>query len=157
MIELRDTVVIDVPSQVVWEWLETMPEHILEWHPDHISARWVRGCSFAPNAVLEVEELLHGKPHRLPMKIIEVEPGRRACYRVFPGLGGCVHVEPTDAGSRFTATIRLGFRMPVVGALVDALIRRALRERIEGIRRHQAEEGVNLKALLEGRSSPPSD
>ena len=47
MIELRDTVMIDVPPRAVWEWLETMPDHILEWHPDHSDSRRVyRGGSW---------------------------------------------------------------------------------------------------------------
>jgi hypothetical protein len=41
MIVLRDCVQIPAPPEVVWDWLEHLPDHILEWHPDHLGARWV--------------------------------------------------------------------------------------------------------------------
>lgn len=149
MIELRDTVTIEAAPEVVWSWLESMPEHILEWHPDHRAARWVRHRGFEPGAVMEVEELLHGKPHRLRMTLIEVVPGRVIRYRIFPGCSGEFDIKAVDGNTEFTAIIRTGIRMPAVGRLLDGLLRQLLGDRIEAIRRHQAEEGANLKALLE--------
>ena len=149
MIELRDTVTIDAGPEVVWSWLESMPEHILDWHPDHRAARWVRHTGFEPGAVMEVEELLHGKLHKLRMTLIDVVPGRLVQYRIFPGCSGELHVRAVNGGTEFTAIIRMGIRIPVVGRFVDGLLRQVLGDRIEAIRRHQAEEGANLKALLE--------
>lgn len=154
MIELRDTVRIDAAPEAVWGWLESMPDHVLEWHPDHISARWVTGDGFVPGAVMEVRERLHGKPHRLRMTVTEVEPGRWVRYRMFPGLQGTLAVRPIDGGSQFTAVIEMGLDVPVLAPLVDGLLRLVLGGRLEQIRRHQAEEGANLKGLLEG--SPPA-
>lgn len=153
MIHLRDTVVIEASAEAVWAWLESMPDHILEWHPDHIAARWVEGGRFEPGAAMEVRERLHGKPHRLRMTVTDVEPGRWVHYRIFPGLRGTFDVLPVHGASEFTAEIEIGFDVPVVGPLLDRLLRRVLGGRVEQIRRHQAEEGVNLKRLLEG---PPS-
>ncbi len=157
MIELRDTVAIDVAPGAVWSWLETLPDHYPEWHPDHSDARWVRGSAFVPGAVMEIGESLHGKPHRLRMKVTEVEPGRRLRYRVFPGVSGEFVVDAVDGGSDFTAVIAMGVSVPVMGTAVDWLLRRTLAGRLEAMARHQAEEGTNLKALLEshsGRLSP---
>ncbi|GAB2737821.1 SRPBCC family protein [Nocardioides pakistanensis] len=75
MIELRDTVEVDVPPDRVWDWLQHLPEHYLEWHPDHLSARWVGGCTMVPGALLEFREVLHGKPHRLRLHLTEVPGG----------------------------------------------------------------------------------
>ncbi len=149
MIELRDTVAIDVAPEVVWSWLESMPDHYLQWHPDHRGGRWVSGGALVPGAVMEVQEILHGKPHRLRMALTQVEPGRRVRYRVFPGLGGEFAVNPVNGGSEFTAVIAMGARAPVIGPVADWLLRRTLGSRIDAIGRHQAEEGANLKALLE--------
>jgi polyketide cyclase/dehydrase/lipid transport protein len=149
VIELRDTVAIDVAPEVVWSWLESMPDHYLEWHPDHLGGRWVSGDAFAPGAVMEVQEILHGKPHRLRMALTQVEPGRWIRYRVFPGLSGEFAVSPLNGGSEFTAVIAIGVRAPVIGPVADWLLRRTLGNRIDAIGRHQAEEGANLKALLE--------
>lgn len=118
MIELRDTVTIEAGPEVVWSWLESMPEHILEWHPDHRAARWVRHAGFESGAVMEVEELLHGKPHRLRMTLIDVVPGRMVRYRIFPGCGGEFDVRAVDGGTEFTAIIRMGVRTPFVSCQV---------------------------------------
>lgn len=151
MIELRDTVAIDVGPHEVWGWLESLPDHYRQWHPDHLSAAWVRGRGFAPGAVMEAEEVLHGKRHRLRLTCVEVEPGRRIRYRLLPGVGGELSVAAADGGSTFTAVVAIGTRVPVVGTAVDALLHRALGGRIAAIARHQAEEGQNLRALLERR------
>jgi uncharacterized protein YndB with AHSA1/START domain len=149
VIELRDTVAIEADPREVWEWLESMPDHYRQWHPDHRSAAWVRGHGLAPGAVMEVEEVLHGKRHRLRLTCVEVEPGRRIRYRLSPGVGGELSVAASDGGSTFTAVVAIGTRVPVVGPAVDALLHRALGGRFAAIARHQAEEGQNLRALLE--------
>jgi uncharacterized protein YndB with AHSA1/START domain len=149
MIVLRDAVTIHTSPARVWSWLEAMAERYREWHPDHVGARWVSGGALVPDAVLEVEERLHGKRHRLRMTVTEVEPGRRVRYRMGPGVRGGFEVEPVEQDTRFTASIELGLEVPLLGALLDGLLRRILRSRLEAIRRHQAEEGASLKALLE--------
>lgn len=86
------------------------------------------------------------------MRVTAVEPGRWVRYRIFPGLEGSLEVQTAGTGTRFTATIQMGIRAPVLGAMIDALLRWTIRTRIESIRLHQAEEGANLKALLENRN-----
>ena len=39
------------------------PAHYLEWHPDHISCRWLSVGAFEPAAEMEIVERLHGKKH----------------------------------------------------------------------------------------------
>jgi hypothetical protein len=151
VIELRDTVAIEAGPREVWGWLEALPDHYRQWHPDHLSAAWVRGRGLAPGAVMEAEEVLHGRRHRLRLTCVEVEPGRRVRYRLFPGLGGEFRVAGADGGSTFTAVLAIGPRLPLVGPIVDAVLRRVLAGRIAAIARHQAEEGQNLRALLQRR------
>jgi hypothetical protein len=118
MIILRDTQTIDVPPQFIWTWLETMPKHALEWHPDHISCRWLTGGNFVPGAEMEVVERLHGRRHRLRIFLTDVEPGHLVRYRIFPGLTGSFEITPADSGSTFTAQIELGVRTPVLGDIL---------------------------------------
>lgn len=151
MIVLQDTVTIHAPAPVIWAWLERLPEHYRGWHRDHISCRWVRAGAFVSGAEMEVVERIHGKPHRLRMQIMDVEPGHRVRYRIFPGLEGSLAVQPAGSGTRFTATIQMGLRTPVLGRMIDTLLQWAIPARIASIRQHQAEEGVNLKAVFEGR------
>ena len=149
MIELRDSIDIEAPPEVVWDWLEHLPDHYLEWHPDHLGARWVRGRSFAPGAVMEAREVLHGKAHTLRMVMTETRPGRSVRYKFFPGAWGELRVDAVDGGSRFTAGVDVGTSAPVVGPLLDRVLRASIGSRLESVARHQAEEGVNLKTLLE--------
>ena len=151
MIELRDPVAIEASPLEVWAWLESLPEHYRQWHPDHLSARWVKGRGFRPGAVLAAEEVLHGRRHRLRLTCVGVEPGRRIRYRMLPGLGGEFVVAAADGGSTFTAVVAIGTSLPLVGPVVDAVLHRTLGGRIAAVARHQAEEGQNLKALLERR------
>lgn len=156
MIELQHTVIVNSSPDKVWAWLEALPEHYCEWHADHISCRWLHGGALALSAKMEIVEFLHGKKHRLRMKVIGVDPGRRVCYRIFPGLNGSFEVEGRAASSVITATIRIGADTPVLGKVIDALLRKTAGGRINAIRHHQAEEGANLKQLLEGvAASPP--
>lgn len=149
MIELSDSVEINAPPEAVWAWLEAMPEHYLEWHPDHISCRWVSGNALTPGAVMEAEERLHGQHHRLRLTLSEVEPGRRFRYHIGHGMSGAFELVPTDGRTRFTARLRIGLDAPVLGGVVDRALRLAMGGRIASFRRHQEEEGANLKALLE--------
>lgn len=154
MIELRDTVTINVAPAALWDWLQSLPDHYLEWHPDHVSARWVHGDAFVPGAVMEVREMLHDKPHRLRMKVTKVLPGKLVHFRVFPGVNGAFSVDAIDGATEFTAVLALGAPLPVIGPVIDRLLRRALGRQIEAIGRHQTEEGGNLKALLEAAVNP---
>lgn len=114
MIPLRDTVTINVPPALLWDWLQSLPDHYLEWHPDHVSARWVHGA-LVPGAVMEVREMLHDKPHRLRMKVTEVQPGRPARYHVFPGVSGAFSVDAVNSGAEFFhAVIVIGAAVPIL-------------------------------------------
>ena len=64
-------------------------------------------------------------------------------------MSGEFVVSPVNGGSQFTAVIAVGVRAPIIGPVADWLLRRTLGNRIDAIGRHQAEEGTNLKALLE--------
>jgi hypothetical protein len=100
---------------------------------------------------MEATETLHGKAHRLRMTSTGLDPGHWTQYRMFPGVGGEMRVEPADGGTEFTAVVRMGTHAPVVGAALDRLLRRALGGRIAAVEQHQKEEGANLKALLKHR------
>lgn len=153
MIELRDTTIIGVPPQQVWAWFESLPEHYLKWHPDHVRCNWSRGSAVTVGAEMEVVEVLHGRPHHFRLRLTDVVPGHRACYRIVPGVDGCLEVESVGVGSRFTATVQLGIRTRILGPLLDFALQKLFGAQIEAIRRHQAEEGANLKKLLEHMSS----
>lgn len=149
MIELRDEIEIRASPDRVFDWLEHLPENYLLWHPDHRSCRYLHGERLQVGSVVEIEELLHGRLHRMRFRVTEVQSNVRLRYRIARGLDGGFAVEPHDGGVLFVADLRLGTRTPVLGRLIDIVSGRLFRGRIEALRRHMAEEGRNLKGLLE--------
>ena len=152
MIRLSDSVAIRVPPSRLRAWLETLPEHYMQWHPDHISASWVKGEAFVPGAQMEIVERLHGKRHCLHLTVTTVEVQRKLCYRIYRGVYGSFELQPENGGCRFTASIELGLHNPLLAGMIDGLFRRLFSSRIEALRLHQIEEGRNLKRLLEAES-----
>lgn len=148
MIRLRDSVLIDVPPARVWAWLNELPSHYHDWHPAHVACRYERGESLEVGAVLYVEEHLHQRLHRLRLRATEVVPGRVMRYRNH-GFTGAFLVEPANGGTRFTAELAFGIPTPVIGFIMDAVLRRILARRLAALHTHMREEGRNLKHLLE--------
>lgn len=145
MRELRDSIRVHAPPERVWTWLLGLAEHYTEWHPDHVSARWVRGDPAAVGSVLEVVERLAGRREELRFEMTGVDPPRQLEYRILGPHSillptGGFEVAPDDEGSRFTAYICYRF-----GQLTEALFRR----RVAALRAHMREEGQNLKRLIE--------
>jgi hypothetical protein len=86
--------------------------------------------------VMEVQEILHGKPRRLRMALTKAGPGRWIGYRVLPGLSGGFGVSPVNCGSEFTAVIDMGVRAPIIGPIVGWLLRRTVGTRVDAIGHH---------------------
>lgn len=145
---LRDTVLIHVPPPRVWAWLDNLPQHYAQWHPAHRGCRYLRGEHLVMGAVLRIDEELHGKPHTMTLRAVAVQPGRLLRY-AGRGFRGAFILDPDDAGTRFTAELEFGIRVPVIGGFLDRLLRRVLATRLEALRCHMQEEGRNLKRILE--------
>lgn len=146
---LRHDVEIVADSRDIFTWLERFDHYYLMWHKDHIACYYVKGDRLATGAVLICQEYLHGRPHRFRMRVTGVEPGSRVDYSVGPGMSGAFIVKPAGQGVRFTAEMRLGFALPLLGRLQDAIISRLAGWKISALEQHMAEEGENLKALIE--------
>ena len=147
---MRDVVEIDVPPGDVLDWLSHFQENYMAWHPDHVECRYVKGSSlFEPGSVVYIEEYLHGKLHKMRCRSTSVVPESRVDYRVAPGMGGAFIVEPREGKALFIAEISAGTRLPIIGPVLDWLVRTLLSDRMEVLRQHMAEEGKNLKRILE--------
>ena len=96
-----------------------------------IQITWARG-----GAVMEVQEILYGRPHRLWMALTKAGPGGWIGYRVLPGLSGECGVSSVSCGSGFTAVIDIGVRVPIIGPIVCWLLRRAVGARVDAIGHH---------------------
>ena len=148
VIELRDTVFMATPPQNVWAWLADLPGHYREWHPGHVRCWYEHGNVLQAGTVLAVEEELHGRPHHLKLRATEVVPNRLLRYSSW-GLHGAFLLEEVNGGTRFTATLRFGVAVPLIGPLVERILSRVFATRLAAVQEHMHEEGRNLKRLLE--------
>lgn len=149
MISLVDSIEINVPAERVFAWLGAMPQEYTSWHPDHVSCRILKGSMYEVGSEMECEEYLHGKLHKMRFRILKVYPGRRIEYGIV-GMGrGAFEVEGEDEKVRFTAELKIGSDIPLIGQLVDIMFRAFFRSRLLAMRDHMAEEGRNLKGILE--------
>jgi len=145
MTTLIDSIKINRPPEIVFEWLAHFEENYRAWHKDHVLARWVKGRNFEKGSVLYAEEYLGGKLEKLSFEITNYVPNELIEYKVlFPESiicsGGSFLIEPSNGGSVFTATLSFRF---------GGVLSKFAGKRAEAIRLHMKEEGENLKALLE--------
>lgn len=147
---LRDAISIDASPDVVWMWLSSLASHYGEWHPDHVSAAWIRGDPNEVGSRLEVVERLGGHRERLVFEVTAIDSPRRFEYRIV-GVhsafipGGRFVVEPRNHHSEFVAEVDL--RLPRLSGIV-------FRRRVKALRMHMREEGRSLKRVLEAAPSP---
>lgn len=154
---LRHEIDIDCSAEALFNWLGAIDQHYLQWHPDHISCRYINGDSFEPGSILFCQEYLHGRPHKFRMRLTRHEPGERVEYSVGLGMKGVFAAEPDGDGVRFIAELQLGFRLPLIARAQDAALRRLIGWKIEALEKHMREEGENLKAIIEAEDEEPEN
>ena len=145
MITLKDTMEIKTTPDRIFDWLKNQDKHYLEWHPDHVKCRWVKGKPVEEGSIFYVEEYLHGKLHKLKFLITKIEPNRKIEFKLLFPMSiicptGSFIIESREKRCIFTATLSFRF-----GWLFSKLAK----NRVEAIKKHIKEEGENLKRLLE--------
>ncbi len=148
MRQLHDEIQIDAPPEPIWAWLSDLPAHYTRWHPDHVSAEWVRGEPNQVGSVLEAVEILAGHREKVRFEITSVDPPHRLTFRTLGPIStvlprGLLVIDAVDGGSRFTATISYRF-----GRVTETVFA----GRLGAMRRHIREEGINLKRNVESSS-----
>jgi hypothetical protein len=145
MRQLTDSIVIHSPPEPIWDWLSDLADHYTEWHPDHVSAEWERGEPNRVGSILRAVEHLGGIREELRFELTSLEPPHRFEYRMRGPIslllpGGAFNVQPHNGDSQFEASISYRF-----GRLTE----RVFRHRVAALKRHMAEEGENLKRIIE--------
>jgi len=149
LIKLRDSVRIRTTPEHVFKWLEAMPQEYKSWHPDHVACRLIHGSMLQPGSEIECKEYLHGKLHVMRLRATRIDPGRQMEYEI-AGLGkGAFEVIPRGDEIEFVAELGLGSDAPIIGHLVDTILRVLFGCRLGALKQHMQEEGQNLKKILE--------
>lgn len=151
MILLHDKIEIDKPPAHLFNWFERLDENYLSWHPDHVSCLFLSDGPLREGSVVYCEEYLHGKLHKLEFQVTRFLPNFRIDYDVNAVMKGAFIFEPVDGHTLFVAEILFGLDLLLVGRVVDAILQRIFRSRIRNLKQHMAEEGRNLKDLIENK------
>jgi hypothetical protein len=152
MILLRDTIEIQTTPGRLFAWLGGMPQTYTSWHPDHVACRVIHGSMLEVGSEIECQEILHGKLHSMRFRTTKVVPEKRVEF-VIEGMGrGAFEAEVSGDVIRFAAELEIGSDTLIIGPFFDFIFPLLFNRRIEAMRRHMAEEGRNLKAILESCS-----
>ena len=152
---LRHEIKIDAPPEAVYAFFEDLEKNYIKWHPDHIVFRWVEGDGLAEGSVAYSEQRIHGKVHKLQARFTKVIPAQRVEFewvgriaRLFAprnvwlfeaAYGGCRFIAESD--------LRLDW--------ISSRLKRVQKGLAAG-RQHLAEEGENLKRLVESAGTAGS-
>lgn len=152
MISLKDSIKIDTTPRQLFAWLGRMPTEYKSWHPDHVACRVLQGSILEVGSEIECEEFLHGKLHSMRFRMTKVIPDKRVEFAI-KGMGrGAFEAEANGDVVRFVAELHIGSETLMIGWLFDFIFPLFFNQRIEAMRQHMAEEGRNLKAILEAAS-----
>lgn len=153
MISLKDSIEIHTTPGRIFAWLGQMPHEYRSWHPDHIACQVIHGSMLEVGSEIRRQENLHGKLHSMRFRMTKVIPDKRVEYVVM-GMGrGAFDVQLIGDTVRFVAELDIGSDAPIIGRFFDLVFSRFFQRRIEAMRQHMAEEGRNLKVILE-KDSP---
>jgi hypothetical protein len=148
MLILEDSVELPAQPSAVYDWFRDLPDNYRDWHPDHVSCRYIKGNPLEVGSVLSVEEYLHGQLHELRLILTSIEPNACIGYKIAPGLHGGFRFTPTESGTKLEAKLYIGWRAPGIGRGVDYVVARLFATRIAELRGHMREESQNLLDLF---------
>lgn len=148
---LEDVADIQAPPESIFGFFQQMENLYLDWHPDHVTFKWVHGHGLAEGNTFYFEEYIAGKLLKkhvrltkiVPNEYIEFAPTNRLIRLVLPEMS--FRIEPIGEQCRLRARIRV--RVGPIGAWLN-------RREFDAVRQHMQQEGANLKAIIEQTARP---
>jgi hypothetical protein len=140
---------INASTDEVFKWFLNIERNYTSWHQDHISCHWVEGTPFEIGSVLYMEEILHGKVHKMRFKTTKVIQNEYIQFSLgypmaFICPGGSFSFHPRDDSCEFTSSLYFRFGW---------ILSRILRKRKNAFEQHMNEEGIQLRRIFEANES----
>ena len=147
-VTLRHETEITASTKTVFFFFEHIAKNYTTWHPDHINFRWITGDSLKAGVVAYVEHRIRGKIHTLDTRFTKLVPNQLIEFE-WGNPNGSFYAsrdvwlfENTSRGCRFVSECDL--------VLKDvSSLSKEVEKVLAAIRKHLAEEGENLKRLVE--------
>ncbi len=148
-LELSHSIEIKTSPEKIWNFFKKT-ENYTTWHPkDHIKFIWTEGKPLEVGSKFYSEQLVFGKVRKYKGHIKEIIPNRKIVFNfkfpvslISPEIEWCI--EPKGSNTVFTAITFMR-----AGHLYKKLFKKGMKNLIEEHDRHVAEEGENLKKILE--------
>ncbi len=160
MTTLRDTIEIEATPEEIFDFFIHFKENFKAWHPDHVGCWYPEEGPLREGSVFYVEEYVGTELLTLQFNVTRLVEHSRIEYRLSRMVSGTFTIEPRDTSVLFTAEICFGANPPVLGTLLDKILRTFMGHRLKALKQHMVEEGRNLKRILEEGTqwqSPLSD
>jgi len=149
---LEDSIKIQASPEAVFQFIEDIESHYLEWHPDHVLFRWEQGRGGNLGNIFYFEECIAGKHLKKRCVFTRVVSNEhlefaptfwlmrlflpRILFRMVPENGGCRLIQQIQ--------LRMG-----------PLARWLNRKELAAVREHMRVEGVNAKHMVEAQEQKP--
>ncbi len=148
--ELKHSIEINTTPEKIWEFFYNIEKNYKTWHPeDHILFKWTKGRPLEEDSTFYAEQYVMGKITKYKGTIVEIVPDRKIVSKfsfpislVSPKIEWLI--EPKGSNSVFTAVTYMR-----AGSLLSKIFKKGMKTLIEAHDKHVAEEGENLKKILE--------
>ena len=149
MITLCDTISINAAPEEIFDFFVHFRENFDAWHPDHVRCWYLEEGPLREGSVFYVEEYVGEELLTLKFLVTRLLEYSRIEYTVSRMASGAFITEPRGANTSFTAEIYFGTTMPLLGSLLDKILKRFMSHRLRALEEHMVDEGRNLKMILE--------
>jgi hypothetical protein len=149
VITLRDTISISAAPEEIFDFFIHLRENYEAWHPDHVRCWYREEGPLREGSVFYVEEHVGEELLNLQFLVTRLVECSRIEYAVSRVASGAFIMEPRNSNTSFTAEIYFGTAIPLLGALLDKILRTFISNRLRDLEEHMVDEGRNLKMILE--------
>lgn len=157
MITLQESIRIKTTPSAFMKFWEDLEENYPFMHPkDHVWVKCMKAKPTQVGCVWENKEYIGGK-HLVNEKyrVVEVIPNQRIVSKLatFPGclMRTLLILEIADHGHEIqvTETTSIGYDIPILGKIVDAIVNKGLAPILPAVKAHEAEGLAYIKDWLE--------
>jgi hypothetical protein len=152
MIRLEHFIAINTTPDKVWEFFMNMDKNYATWYPhEHVRWKWTKGKPFELGSTLYSEQYMLGELGKLNGTISESVPNKKITIELsFPASIISPKLEwiLTDKGKE---TVFTAVTYVKLNKVFRILFRSQMEKSIEGMEKHVAVEGENLKKILENK------